>query len=68
MVSAHVSGVSPLTGGEGLIKFLEDLGSGESITTAVETALNSAGVIEQVEEMDIPVKIIFEKQQIILSV
>ena len=26
VVSAHVSGVSPLTGGDGLIKFLKDLG------------------------------------------
>jgi len=27
VVSAHVSGVSPLTGGDGLIRFLKDLGS-----------------------------------------
>ena len=68
VVSAHVSGVSPLTGGEGLIKFLEDLGSGESITTAVETTLNSAGCDRtKFEEMDIPVKDYVEKQQIILS-
>ena len=26
VVSAHVSGVSPLTGGDGLIRFLKDLG------------------------------------------
>ena len=30
VVSAHVSGVSPLTGGDGLIQFLEDLGSEEN--------------------------------------
>ena len=43
VVSAHVSGVSPLTGGDGLIKFLKDLGSEKNINTAVETTLNSAG-------------------------
>ena len=43
VVSAHVSGVSPLTGGDGLIKFLKDLGSGKNINTAVETTLNSGG-------------------------
>ena len=68
VVSAHVSGVSPLTGGEGLIKFLEDLGHGESITTAVETTLNSAGCDRsKFKEMDIPVKDYVEKQQIILN-
>ena len=68
VVSAHVSGVSPLTGGDGLIKFLADLGSGEEITTAVETTLNSAGCDRtKFEEMDIPVKDYVEKQQIILD-
>ena len=43
VVSAHVSGVSPLTGGDGLIRFLKDLGSEENVKTAVETTLNSAG-------------------------
>ena len=31
VVSAHVSGVSPLTGGDGLIRFLKDLGSEENV-------------------------------------
>ena len=35
VVSAHVSGVSPLTGGDGLIRFLKDLGSVETVKTAV---------------------------------
>ena len=66
--SAHVSGVSPLTGGEGLIKFLQDLGTEENITTAVETTLNSAGCDRtKFKEMDIPVKDYVEKQQIILD-
>ena len=43
VVSALVSGVSPLTGGEGLTKFLEDVGSESDVKTAVETTLNSAG-------------------------
>ena len=68
VVSAHVSGVSPLTGGEGLIKFLEDLGSEVGVKTAVETTLNSAGCDRtKFKEMDIPVKDYVEKQQIILD-
>jgi len=68
VVSAHVSGVSPLTGGDGLIKFLEDLGSEENVTTAVETTLNAAGCDRaKFKEMDIPVKNYVEKQQIILE-
>ncbi len=68
VVSAHVSGVSPLTGGEGLIKFLEDLGSEGGVKTAVETTLNSAGCDRtKFEEMDIPVKDYVETQQIILD-
>ncbi|MEE3276737.1 MAG: aconitase X, partial [Candidatus Thermoplasmatota archaeon] len=39
--AAHVSGVSPLTGGHGLITFLEQLGDDAQI--AVDTTLNSAG-------------------------
>ena len=66
--SAHVSGVSPLTGGEGLIRFLKDLTSKDTTTTAVETTLNSAGCDRtKFEEMDIPVKDYVEKQQIILD-
>ena len=66
--SAHVSGVSPLTGGDGLIQFLKDLTSDDKTTTAVETTLNSAGCDRsKFEEMDIPVKDYVEKQQIILD-
>ena len=68
VVSAHVSGVSPLTGGEGLIKFLKDLGSEDKVKTAVDTTLNSAGCDRtKFKEMDIPVKDYVEKQQIILD-
>ena len=42
-VSAHVSGVSPLTGGDGLIKFLKDLTAENNSETAIETTLNAAG-------------------------
>ena len=66
--SAHVSGVSPLTGGDGLIQFLKDLTSDDKTTTAVETTLNSAGCDRsKFEEMDIPAKDYVEKQQIILD-
>ena len=68
VVSAHVSGVSPLTGGDGLIKFLKDLSSEENVKTAVETTLNAAGCDRtKFKEMDIPVKDYLEKQQIILD-
>ena len=68
VTSAHVSGVSPLTGGNGLIKFLEDLVSDSDGTAVVETSLNSAGCDRNLfEEMDIPVKDYVEKQQMILD-
>ena len=68
VTSAHVSGVSPLTGGDGLIKFLEDLVSYSDGTAVVETSLNSAGCDRnRFEEMDIPVKDYVEKQQMILD-
>ena len=68
VVSAHVSGVSPLTGGDGLIQFLKDLSSEENVKTAVETTLNAAGCDRtKFKEMDIPVKDYLEKQQIILD-
>jgi hypothetical protein len=68
VVSAHVSGVSPLTGGDGLIQFLKDLSSEENVKTAVETTLNAAGCDRtKFKEMDIPVKDYVEKQQIILD-
>ena len=66
--SAHVSGVSPLTGGEGLIRFLKDLTGEGKTTTAIETTLNSAGCDRtRFEEMDIPAKDYVEKQQAILD-
>ena len=68
VTSAHVSGVSPLTGGDGLIKFLEDLVSDSDGTAVVETSLNSAGCDRnRFEEIDIPVKDYVEKQQMILD-
>ena len=68
VTSAHVSGVSPLTGGEGLIRFLKDLTAEGDSETAVETTLNSAGCDRsKFEEMDIPVKDYVEKQQNILD-
>ena len=68
VTSAHVSGVSPLTGGDGLNKFLEDLVSDSDGTAVVETSLNSAGCDRnRFEEMDIPVKDYVEKQQMILD-
>ena len=68
VTSAHVSGVSPLTGGDGLIKFLEDLVSDSDGTAVVKTSLNSAGCDRnRFEEMDIPVKDYVEKQQMILD-
>ena len=68
VTSAHVSGVSPLTGGDGLIHFLEDLVSDSDGTAVIDTTLNSAGCDRsRFEEMDIPAKDYVEKQQIILD-
>jgi predicted aconitase/predicted aconitase with swiveling domain len=44
--SAHLSGVSPLTGGLGLRQFLARLASEEGASVAVPTTLNSAGCDE----------------------
>lgn len=41
--SAHLSGVSPLTGGLGLRLFLKKLGADADATVAIPTTLNSAG-------------------------
>ncbi len=41
--SAHLSGVSPLTGGLGLRRFLQRLTQDESATVVVPTTLNAAG-------------------------
>ena len=40
---AHVSGVSPLTGGHGLRRFLSDLASDKNGKVSIKTTLNSAG-------------------------
>ncbi len=54
---AHVSGVSPLTGGHGLRRFLADLAGDERGVVAIPTTLNSAGCDkEKMEEMDIEVE------------
>ena len=54
---AHVSGVSPLTGGHGLRRFLADLAGDEKGVVAIPTTLNSAGCDkEKMQEMDIEVE------------
>ena len=45
--SAHLSGVSPLTGGLGLRQFLTKLSSDASAQVAIPTTLNSAGCDEE---------------------
>ena len=51
---AHVSGVSPLTGGHGLRRFLADLAGDDLGVVEIPTTLNSAGCDkEKMEEMDI---------------
>ena len=52
--SAHLSGVSPLTGGLGLRQFLAKLAADPQAQVAIPTTLNSAGCDEaQFEEMRI---------------
>ena len=52
--NAHVSGVSVITGGHGLRRFLSDLSEDEDGQVAITTTLNSAGCDkEKMEEMDI---------------
>ena len=41
--NAHVSGVSVITGGHGLRRFLSDLSDDEDGQVAITTTLNSAG-------------------------
>ncbi len=54
--SAHISGVSPLTGGLGLRQFLAKLSGDEQAKVAVPTTLNAAGCDEdQFDEMKIVV-------------
>ena len=51
---AHVSGVSVITGGHGLRRFLSDLSSSGDGKVSIPTTLNSAGCDkEKMEEMDI---------------
>ena len=53
-VHAHVSGVSVITGGHGLRRFLGDLSKDGDGRVAIPTTLNSAGCDrEKMEEMDI---------------
>lgn len=53
-VHAHVSGVSVITGGHGLRRFLKDLSADGDGHVAIPTTLNSAGCDqEKMEEMDI---------------
>lgn len=53
-VHAHVSGVSVITGGHGLRRFLKDLSADGDGEVAIPTTLNSAGCDrEKMEEMDI---------------
>ena len=53
-VHAHVSGVSVITGGHGLRRFLQDLSADGDGQVAIPTTLNSAGCDrEKMEEMDI---------------
>ena len=60
---AHVSGVSPLTGGHGLRRFLEDLSEDENASVEIPTTLNSAGCDkEKMKEMDIQTKDFLEHQ------
>ena len=52
--NAHVSGVSVITGGHGLRRFLADLSQDKDGRVAITTTLNSAGCDkEKMEEMDI---------------
>ena len=61
--NAHVSGVSPLTGGHGLRRFLQDLAGDESGTVEIPTTLNSAGCDkEKMKEMDILAEDFLEHQ------
>jgi predicted aconitase/predicted aconitase with swiveling domain len=66
--SAHLSGVSPLTGGLGLRQFLARLASDTSARVAVPTTLNSAGCDEaQFEAMRITVPDFLQHNQEIVQ-
>ncbi len=61
--NAHVSGVSPLTGGHGLRRFLEDLAGDDKAHVEIPTTLNSAGCDkEKMNEMDIQTNDFLEQQ------
>ena len=45
--NAHVSGVSVITGGHGLRRFLSDLSEDKDGRVAITTTLNSAGAISK---------------------
>ena len=60
---AHVSGVSPLTGGHGLRRFLKDISGDDNALVEIPTTLNSAGCDkEKMKEMDIQTKDFLEQQ------
>ncbi|MEE3082730.1 MAG: aconitase X [Candidatus Thermoplasmatota archaeon] len=60
---AHVSGVSPLTGGHGLRRFLADLAGDTEGVVALPTTLNSAGCDkEKMQEMGIAEQDFLEHQ------
>ena len=66
--SAHLSGVSPLTGGLGLRKFLAKLTADPQARVAVSTTLNAAGCDEeQFEEMRITAPDFLEHNHEIVS-
>ena len=65
---AHLSGVSPLTGGLGLRKFLAKLTSDPQARVAISTTLNAAGCDEaQFDEMRITAPNFLEHNQEIVS-
>ena len=52
--NAHVSGVSVITGGHGLRRFLQDISDDPEGMVSIPTTLNSAGCDnEKIEEMNI---------------
>ena len=60
---AHVSGVSVITGGHGLRRFLSDLSGDSEGVVSIPTTLNSAGCDrEQIEEMGIDYENFLEYQ------
>ena len=66
--SAHLSGVSPLTGGLGLLLFLTKLADDPDAKMAIPTTLNSAGCdVEQFEAMHITVPDFLEHSQKIVE-